>query len=442
MEKVFDPAFYTQEIEAAQHWLEDNALALSVATLAQALVIGLAFLGALSVATRERALLVRPASGRFEPQIAHLIEALQPLAKPLLWLLILWLLVLLASTASLPFRLMRTVASLLTAWVVIRFTASLVRDPTWSRFVAVVVWAIAALSILGLLAPTMAAFDSVAITLSDLRISALTVLEAVLSLALLLWIATVVGRVLERRITASTNLTPSLQVLIVKLVKIVLGVIAVLVALRTVGIDLTGFTVLTGAIGVGIGFGLQKIISNFVGGITILLDKSIKPGDVLVVGNTHGQVNSLGARYVSVITRDGTEFLIPNETLVTEQVVNWSYSSQQIRLKAPIGISYRSDVRRAIALCVEAAGMVERVLKQPRPVCLLMGFGANSVDLELRFWIQDPMAGVSNVKSEVLLHVWDRFHANDIEIPFPQHDLHIKTPMEVTVRGVEEAQNA
>src|SRR5262249_33592206 len=154
-------------------------------------------------------------------------------------------------------RLMNTVVSLLTAWVVIRVTASLVRDPLWSRFVAIVVWIIAALSILNLLAPAMTTLDGVAITLGDLRISALRVVEAVLSLALLLWIATLVGHVLERRITAATKLTPSLQVLIIKLLKIVLAVIAVSVALRTVGIDLTAFAVLTGAIGVGIGFGLQ-----------------------------------------------------------------------------------------------------------------------------------------------------------------------------------------
>ena len=221
-----------------------------------------------------------------------------------------------------------------------------------------------------------------------------------------------------------------------------LVVIAVFMALRSVGIDLTTFAVLTGTIGVGIGFGLQKLVSNFVSGITILLDKSIKPGDVLAVGNTYGRVHSLGARYVSVITRDGTEFLIPNEDLVTQQVVNWSYSTEQVRLKVPIGISYNSDVRRAIALCLESASMVERVLKQPAPVCPLVGFGDNSIHLELRFWIQDPMNGVTNVKSEVLLHVWDRFRANNIEFPFPQRDLHVKTPLEVTVRGVESPRKA
>ncbi len=442
MEKLFDPGFYAQEIAAAQLWLVENALALSVATLVQAVVVGLAFLAARTAAPRGRALLARPSDGRFEPQITRLARALQPLVLPIMWLLILWLMVLLASGAGLPFQLMKTVVSLLTAWVAIRVTASLVREPLWSRFVTIIVWVIAALSILNLLAPTMATLDSVAITLGGLRISALTVVKAVLSLALLLWIATLVGHVLERRITAAPSLTPSLRVLIIKLLKIVLVVIAVFVALRTVGIDLTAFAVLTGAIGVGIGFGLQKMVSNFVSGITILLDKSIKPGDVLVVGETYGRVHSLGARYVSVITRDGTEFLIPNEDLVTRQVINWSYSSEQVRLKLSIGISYNSDVRRAIALCLEAASVVERVLKQPAPVCLLMGFGDNSVHLELRFWIQDPMNGVSNVKSEVLLRIWDHFHANDIEIPFPQRDLHIKKPVEVTVRGAEIARKA
>jgi len=206
------------------------------------------------------------------------------------------------------------------------------------------------------------------------------------------------------------------------------------VALRVVGIDLTAFAVLTGAIGVGIGFGLQKMVSNFVSGITILLDKSIKPGDVLVVGDSYGRVQSLGARYASLITRDGVEYLIPNEDLVTQQVINWSYSSDNVRLKVPVGIAYEADVRLAIALCVAAAQQVERVLPHPAPICLLKGFGANAVELELRFWIHDPMNGVANVKSDVLLHIWDSFHAKDISFPYPQRDLHILGPVDVSVR--------
>ena len=440
MDQFLSAEFYLERWREAEAWLAENALALSIATFGQLAIVIAAFFAARMLSPRLRQFLAAHRWGRFEAQFARLNLALSALTLPLSWMLLLWLALLIAGAAALPLQVLNLVASLLAAWIVIRFSANLLRDPLWSRFVAIVVWVIAALSILNLLAPTMATLDSVAVTLGGLRISVLTVVEAVLSLALLLWIATLVGGVLERRITATTNLTPSLQVLIVKLLKIVLTVIAVFVALRTVGIDLTAFAVLTGAIGVGIGFGLQKLVSNFVSGITILLDKSIKPGDVLVVGDTYGRVHSLGARYVSIITRDGTEFLIPNENLVTQEVISWSHTSEQVRLKLPIGISYSSDVRRAIALCLESANVVERVLKQPAPVCLLMGFGNNSVDLELRFWIQDPMNGVSRVKSEVLLHIWDRFHANDIEIPFPQRDLHIKPPMEVMVRHVDGAQ--
>lgn len=191
---------------------------------------------------------------------------------------------------------------------------------------------------------------------------------------------------------------------------------------------MTAFTVFSGAIGVGVGFGLQKIVSNLISGVILLIDKSIKPGDVISVGDEYGWVNSLGARYVSVVTRDGTEHLIPNEELITQRVENWSYSNNLVRLRAPVGVHYKSDVRHAISLCIEAARATPRVLQDPAPVCLLKGFGDSSVDLEIRFWIQDPAEGMSNVLSEVLLRVWDRFHEEGVEIPYPQRDLHIRTP--------------
>ena len=261
----------------------------------------------------------------------------------------------------------------------------------------------------------------------------MTVIEGLFSLAVLLWLATVCSRVLERRISRLPNLTPSVQVLFSKLLKIVLITIAIVAAIRTVGIDLTAFAVLSGAIGVGIGFGLQKAVSNLISGVMLLLDKSIKPGDVIAVGGTYGWVSSLGARYVSVVTRDGIEHLIPNEDFITQGVENWSYSNSKVRLKIPIGISYKSDVRKAQGLCLDAAAEVSRVVADPPPVCPLKGFGDSSVDLELRIWIEDPQNGVSNVKSEVLLLVWDKFHEHGIEIPFPQRDLHLKPPADVNV---------
>jgi len=284
-----------------------------------------------------------------------------------------------------------------------------------------------------LLDQTTEMLDRIALRFGGLRISALTIIEASLSLAVLLWVATIAGRLLERRITTLPNLTPSLQVLLSKLLKIVFVGLAVIVALNSVGIDLTAFAVFTGALGVGIGFGLQKPMSNFVSGVMLLLDKSVKPGDVISVGENYGWVSSLGARYVAVVTRDGTEYLIPNEDLITHQVVNWSHTSSRVRLKIPIGISYNADVRKARALCLEAAAETQRVLKDPAPVCLLLGFGDSSVELDLRIWIQDPKNGVRNVKSDVLLLVWDKFHAHGIEIPFPQRDLHLKTPLEIKV---------
>jgi small-conductance mechanosensitive channel len=154
-------------------------------------------------------------------------------------------------------------------------------------------------------------------------------------------------------------------------------------------------------------------------------------GDVIAVGASYGWIDSLGARYVSVVTRDGIEYLIPNEELITSRVENWSYSNNLLRLRAPIGISYGADVRHAMRLCLDAARAAPRVLAQPEPACLLTGFGDSSVELELCFWINDPQAGTSNVRSAVLLGVWDRFHEHGIEIPFPQRDLHIRTPSEL-----------
>jgi len=332
-----------------------------------------------------------------------------------------------AKASQLPNQIIGVSASLLTAWVVIRVASYAVREPVWARALAITAWTIAALSILGLLAPTAELLDSVALTVGDSRLSVLAVLKGVLSMVVLLWTAVVVSDVLERRIRSLPNLTPSVQVLFGKLTKVVLIVLAIVIALETIGIDLTAFTVFSGALGVGIGFGLQKIVSNLISGVILLLDKSIKPGDVIAVGDSYGWIDSLGARYASVVTRDGTEHLIPNEDLITQRVENWSHSNSFLRLRIPIGISYRSDVRLAMQLCLDAAASAKRVIKEPATACLLRGFGDSALDLELRIWIDDPQNGRANVISEVLLGVWDRFHEHDIEIPFPQRDLHLRS---------------
>jgi small-conductance mechanosensitive channel len=430
--QLLDPAYLESALRGAQLWVSEQLLVPS--TLVQLIIVGLAFLAARFVAPRLRAWAERQAKRRrLEERLKSGARALAPLALPVCWLTFQWLSVFVAAAMDWPHALVRTTVSLLTAWVAIRLTSSLVRDPVWSRAVAITVWTIAALNILGLLQPTIVLLDELAVTLGGLRISALTVIKAMLALAVLLWVATVASRLLENRIKSAPNLTPSVQVLFTKLLKIVLVTLAVVAALGSVGIDLTAFAVFSGAIGVGIGFGLQKVVANLISGVILLLDRSVKPGDVIAVGDSYGWIDSLGARYVSVVTRDGIEHLIPNEDLITNRVENWSYSNNLLRLRAPIGISYAADVRLAIRLCLDAARAVQRVLGQPEPVCLVSGFGESSVDLELRFWINDPQAGTANVRSAVLLGVWDRFHEHGIEIPFPQRDLHIRTPAELRV---------
>jgi small-conductance mechanosensitive channel len=168
----------------------------------------------------------------------------------------------------------------------------------------------------------------------------------------------------------------------------------------------------------------------------LLLDRSVKPGDVIAIGETYGWINALSARYVSVITRDGTEHLIPNEELISQRVENWSFSNRLVRLRIPIGISYEADVLKAMELTVEAASEVDRILSEPVPVCHLIGFGDNAIDMELRVWINDPRNGLTNVKSAVLLGIWEKFGDSAIAFPFPQRDLHIKSSVPLVVETV------
>jgi small-conductance mechanosensitive channel len=414
-----------QTLEQAAQWAADNVFDLS--TLTEILVVAFAFLLAKvaepRIGTRLGAVRVPP---RFDRFLAPVIRTLTPLTLPLVWLVVLWVAVAAAEEAGWGHRVVTSAVSLLTAWIIIRLATTFVRQPGWSRAIAVAAWTVAALNIIGLLGPTVAVLDGIAIRFGELRVSVLDVAKGALALGVFLWLAAVASRLIERRLAATENLTPSAQVLFGKLARIPLFILAAVVALETVGIDLTVFAVFSGAVGLGVGFGLQKVVSNLISGLILLMDKSVKPGDVIAIGETYGWINSLNARYVSVITRDGTEHLIPNEELISQRVENWSYTHNLVRLRIPVGISYQSDVRGAIRLAREAAASIERVMKEPPPQCHLKGFGDNGVDLELRIWINDPQNGLSNVTNLVLLEIWDAYHEAGIEFPFPQRDVSIK----------------
>ncbi|MDT8452790.1 MAG: mechanosensitive ion channel [Gammaproteobacteria bacterium] len=359
-----------------------------------------------------------------------LIVTLNEFANTLVWLLLQWSAIQVYVYLEQPHSLLTPVASLLSAWLLIRITSKLVSNRATARLIATVAWTLAVLNIFGWLHPTLELLDSISFTMGSMRLSPLVIIKAGLLLWLSLWLAHVLAGFLDRRLENSESITPAMRVLSVKLLHIALITAAFLITFSAVGIDLTALAIFGGALGVGLGFGLQKIFSNLISGVILLMDRSIKPGDVIAVGETFGWINHLSARYVSVITRDGIEHLIPNEILITERVENWSYSNDLVRLRLPVGISYKADVRLAIKLCVEASQSVSRIMKEPEPRCLLKGFGNSSVDLELRLWINDPQNGRANVLSEVLLGIWDRFHEHGIEIPFPQRDLHLRSGFE------------
>ena len=348
-----------------------------------------------------------------------------------LWLALVWIALTVAIAQELPFGVLRIAVSLLTAWVAIRAMSLVVRDKLISNALFYVAWGIAALNIVGLLNPILSEINQFSFALGDQQITGLKILNGLISLGLLIWAATALSSFLEHRIRNISRLTPTLQILLSKALQVTLVALAVIFALQIVGIPLTVFAIFGGALGLGLGLGLQRAASNIISGLMLLMDKSIKPGDVITIGDTFGWVTSLGGRYVAVRTRDGTEHLIPNEVFISNGLENWSYSERAVRLKLPIGISYGSDPHQAIEICLAAAREHDRVVEKPEPTCPLKGFGDSSVDLELRIWITDPQNGVSNVKSDIFLKIWDGFQAAGIEIPFPQRDVSLKGPVEV-----------
>jgi len=318
------------------------------------------------------------------------------------------------------------------AWLAISVVSHAIRNRALGKLFSWIVWTYVAATILGITDDVAAILDSAGFTLGETRISVLTVLTGSVILVALLWLSSVLGNFLDRRIQSIEELTPSLRVLLGKILRIGLIVFAGVIVMQTFGINLTALTVLSGAVGVGIGFGLQKVVSNFISGIIILMDQSIKPGDTITLGETFGWIRELRARFVSVVTRDGREYLIPNEDFITTQVINWSFSDRFVRLDVPFGVSYDSDPHEVSRIAREAAAAVDRVdTNRNPPVCWMTEFGDSSLNFLLRFWIDDPQKGLTNIRGKVLLALWDAFKENDIGIPFPHREVIMKTPVTV-----------
>jgi small-conductance mechanosensitive channel len=333
--------------------------------------------------------------------------------------------------------LLTIIANLALAWLLIVFVTRLIKSRFLRKIVRYGAWTYVTLHIFGMVDEATQWLDSAGFSIGEFRLSALLIVQAVVIIGVLFAIARFVTTTTTTRIRANEDISPSMQVLIVKALQIGFYGAAFFIGVKAIGLDLTGLAVLSGAIGIGLGFGLQKVVSNLVSGVIILLDKSIKPGDVISLGDTFGWIHSLGARYVSVVTRDGKEYLIPNEDLITGQVVNWSHSNEFVRLDIYFGTAYGDNPHEVRKLAIAAAQGVPRVLKTRPTVCHIVGFGDSSVDYILRFWISDPTGGLTNIRGNVYLALWDAFAEHGISIPFPQREVKVIEGSKLDHRAID-----
>ena len=335
-------------------------------------------------------------------------------------------------TSTWPSRsyLIAVAANLAFAWLIIRLVTSVIRNTFIVRLVALSAWLVAALSILGQLETTIEALDSVSIVLGGLRLTPLLLIKLCVLLAVALWLTNIASNFVESRITRSGDLTPSIQVLLVKIIRLGLMVFAVAVVMSAVGINLSALAIFSGAAGVGIGFGLQKIVANFISGIILLADKSVKPGDLVTIGDSSGRISAMKTRYISVAAGDGREFLIPNEDLVTQKVTNWTYTDKNTLVKVNFGTNYEADPRLVCKLAVDVAAAAPRAIKGKPPNCILVEFAEAGMKFSLTFWISDP-DGLDNVKSDAMLALWDAFKREAIQVPYPVREIRVRGALPV-----------
>ena len=342
---------------------------------------------------------------------------------------------------SLDIRFLNLSLALYGSLVAIRFVAFLVfvsvgrnrRSPAWEIRAALFVWFFVAMYFLGWLEAVIGFLDSISVTASpkgDVPLTLWSIVRSLFTVIAFVIIGAWIGRALDRRIAALRGLAANTRIAVGKFAYAFLIGFGVLLGLSASGLSLGALSIFGGALGLGLGFGLQAIAANFVSGFVLLMDKSIKPGDVISFTGTigtstegFGWVQELRGRYVVVRDRDGVETLVPNQNLITNQVINWSYSDKRVRLKLPVRISYDDDPERAMEVLLEAAQCSPRILRDPPPVARLMSFHDYGPDLELRFWIADPEGGVNNVRSDVNRAIWRLFKQHGITIPRAQLDV-------------------
>lgn len=334
-----------------------------------------------------------------------------------------------------------TATNLATAWFAISLATSLIRNEFVVRIVSVAAWTVAALSIIGRLDDAANALDSISFTVGTLRLTALLLIKATVLLAVALWLVGALSNFIETRITRTRDLTPSVQVLLIKLVRFALIVVAIAMVMASLGVDLSAFALFSGAIGVGLGFGLQKIIANFISGVILLADKSVKPGDLITIADSTGTISSMNTRYISVAAGDGREILIPNEDLVTQRVVNWTYTDRTMLVKVNFATNYDADPSLVCKLAIDTARSTPNVATFKEPNCLLTEFTETGMKFALTFWVADIAVGMDAVRSKVMQGLWTAFKKEGIRVPYPVRELRVRggaLPVETTLENFED----
>lgn len=369
---------------------------------------------------------------RFEEGAGRISDAGARLAFPLSGMV----LVAAARLALKPFihvNLLKVAMPLLGSMALVRSVVFVLRQAfpkaawltAWERIIAAVVWGWLALYITDLAPYVIEALEQVQFKIGQQAVDLWMILRGVVTIFLTVVLALWIAGVIEARLMQVESLDGNLRIVGVRVAKAVLTVVAILISLSLVGIDMTALSVFTGALGVGLGFGLQKIASNYVSGFIILLDRSIRIGNIVQVGADSGEVTQITTRYTVLKHPGGVEYIVPNETLIGGVVQNQTFSDTRIRLVTTVGVAYDTDLDLAVRLMTSVAAAHERVLVDPPPKVFLSRFGDSSLDLELGFWITDPEGGKGNVLSDINFGVWRAFKENNIVIPFPQREIRI-----------------
>lgn len=415
-------------LERAFDWFAAHFLTLNSAIEASALLGTL--IGGLILGRIVRRLAVPAVNEIPMPFLADLARATLPILASCVLVVALFATAAILDIAGLNPASAIVFMKLFIAWIVVRLMVQFIRNRTAQNIFAVTIWGIAALSIFGVLDDVSATLAAQGLSLGTFKITALGVIKGLLALGAMIYASLAFVNFLDARL-ARTKLNSASRVLIGKILRIFLIASALLIAITTAGVDLSVLAVFSGAVGLGIGFGLQRGFANMFSGMMLLVDQSIKPGDIIEVltpdgnGSTFGWVQHMGGRHTEIITRENKSYLIPNEFLISQQVVNWSHGDTLVRLDVKFGVHYESDPHAVKKIAEQAAQKPERVQPDKPPICHMIALGESSIDFSLRFWIRDAENGITNVKSDVLFAVWDALKENGIKIPYPHREIFI-----------------